>query len=179
MVTRMTEQKGFDLVERMLDELMQYNDMQFFMLGSGDKEYESFMREAEARYKGRLCAYIGYNEELSHRVYAGADFLLMPSRFEPCGLSQMIAMRYGAVPIVRSTGGLADTVRSCQVGQEDGTGYLFGDYDAGAMLSVIGQATGLYRGDRAGFDTVRYRGMTADFSWGRSAAAYRHIYENL
>ena len=77
----------------MLDELMQYNDMQFFMLGSGDKEYESFMREAEARYKGRLCAYIGYNEELSHCVYAGADFLLMPSRFEPCGLSQMIAMR--------------------------------------------------------------------------------------
>ena len=85
----------------------------------------------------------------------------------------------GAVPVVRSTGGLADTVRSCQVGQEDGTGYLFGDYDAGAMLSVIGQATGLYRGDRTGFDTVRYRGMTADFSWGRSAAAYRHIYENL
>ena len=88
-------------------------------------------------------------------------------------------MAAGCQFVVRSTGGLADTVRSCQVGQEDGTGYLFGDYDAGAMLSVIGQATGLYRGDRTGFDTVRYRGMTADFSWGRSAAAYRHIYENL
>ena len=80
MVTRMTEQKGFDLVERMLDELMQYNDMQFFMLGSGDKDYEDFMRNSETRYKGRLCAFIGYNEELSHRVYAGADFLLMPAR---------------------------------------------------------------------------------------------------
>ena len=91
----------------------------------------------------------------------------------------MIAMRYGAVPIVRRTGGLADTVKSCQVGQEDGTGYLFESYDAGAMLDVIGQATGLYRGDRAGFDTVRRRGMTADFSWARSAGDYRRIYGNL
>ena len=94
-------------------------------------------------------------------------------------LSQMIAMRYGAVPIVRRTGGLADTVKSCQVGQEDGTGYLFESYDAGAMLDVIGQATGLYRGDRKGFDTVRRRGMTADFSWARSAGEYRRIYGNL
>lgn len=125
MVTRMTEQKGFDLVERMLDELMQYNDMQFFMLGSGDKEYESFMREAEARYKGRLCAYIGYNEELSHRVYAGADFLLMPSRFEPCGLSQMIAMRYGTLPIVRETGGLKDSVKPYNKFTGEGTRLLF------------------------------------------------------
>ena len=105
--------------------------------------------------------------------------MLFRSRSEPCGLSQMIAMRYGAVPIVRRTGGLADTVRSCQVGQEDGTGYLFERYDAGAMLDVVGQATGLYRGDRAGFDTVRRRGMTADFSWARSAGEYRHIYEKL
>ena len=103
----------------------------------------------------------------------------MPSKSEPCGLSQMIAMRYGAVPIVRRTGGLADSVRSCQVGQEDGTGYLFEAYDAGAMLSVIGQATGLYRGDRAGFDAVRRRGMIADFSWTRSARIYHDIYSKL
>ena len=113
------------------------------------------------------------------QIYAGADLFLMPSKSEPCGLSQMIAMRYGAVPIVRRTGGLADTVKSCQVGQEDGTGYLFESYDAGAMLDVIGQATGLYRGDRKGFDTVRHRGMTADFSWARSAGEYRRIYGNL
>ena len=150
-----------------------------YMLGTGDRGYEDFFRWKAGQYPGRVSAQILYAEDLSRRVYAAADLFLMPSRSEPCGLSQMIAMRYGAVPIVRSTGGLADTVRSCQVGQEDGTGYLFGDYDAGAMLSVIGQATGLYRGDRTGFDTVRYRGMTADFSWGRSAAAYRHIYENL
>ena len=152
---------------------------QFVVLGTGDGQYEDFFRWKAGQYPGRLSAQILYAEDLSRRIYAAADLFLMPSRSEPCGLSQMIAMRYGAVPIVRRTGGLADTVRSCQVGQEDGTGYLFGDYDAGAMLSVIGQATGLYRGDRAGFDTVRYRGMTADFSWGRSAAAYRHIYENL
>ena len=149
------------------------------VLGSGDAGYEEFFRRTAERYPGRIAVRLGYNEALSMAIYAGADLFLMPSRSEPCGLSQMIAMRYGAVPIVRRTGGLADSVHSCQVGQPDGTGYLFEDYDAGAMLSVIGQATGLYRGDRTGFDTVRYRGMTADFSWGRSAAAYRHNYEKL
>ena len=178
MVTRLVGHKGLDLVQQAMDGIMA-TGCQFVVLGTGDRGYEDFFRWKAGQYPGRLSAQILYAEDLSRRVYAAADLFLMPSRSEPCGLSQMIAMRYGAVPIVRSTGGLADTVRSCQVGQEDGTGYLFGDYDAGAMLSVIGQATGLYRGDRTGFDTVRYRGMTADFSWGRSAAAYRHIYENL
>ena len=103
MVTRLTKQKGFDLVERVLDEMMGF-DICFLLLGSGDKAYESFMRDAENRHRGRVCSYIGYNEELSHRIYAGADMLLMPSLFEPCGLSQMIAMRYGTLPIVRETG---------------------------------------------------------------------------
>ena len=178
MVTRLVGHKGLDLVQEAMDGIMA-TGCQFVVLGTGEWRYEDFFRQKAWQYGGRLSAQLAYSEALSRRIYAAADLFLMPSRSEPCGLSQMIAMRYGAVPIVRSTGGLADTVRSCQVGQEDGTGYLFGDYDAGAMLSVIGQATGLYRGDRAGFDTVRYRGMTADFSWGRSAAAYRHIYENL
>ena len=178
MVTRLVGHKGLDLVQQAMDGIMA-TGCQFVVLGTGDRGYEDFFRWKAGQYPGRVSAQILYAEDLSRRVYAAADLFLMPSRSEPCGLSQMIAMRYGAVPIVRSTGGLADTVRSCQVGQEDGTGYLFGDYDAGAMLSVIGQATGLYRGDRTGFDTVRYRGMTADFSWDRSAAAYRHIYENL
>ena len=178
MVSRLVSHKGLDLVCETLDYFME-KDMQLVVLGKGDGKYESFFSWAQAKYPGRVAVHLGYSESLAMQIYAGADLFLMPSKSEPCGLSQMIAMRYGAVPIVRSTGGLADTVRSCQVGQEDGTGYLFGDYDTGAMLSVIGQATGLYRGDRTGFDTVRYRGMTADFSWGRSAAAYRHIYENL
>ena len=178
MVTRLVGHKGLDLVQEAMDGIMA-TGCQFVVLGTGEWRYEDFFRQKAWQYGGRFSAQLAYSEALSRRIYAAADLFLMPSRSEPCGLSQMIAMRYGAVPIVRSTGGLADTVRSCQVGQEDGTGYLFGDYDAGAMLSVIGQATGLYRGDRTGFDTVRYRGMTADFSWGRSAAAYRHIYENL
>ena len=178
MVTRLVGHKGLDLVQQAMDGIMA-TGCQFVVLGTGDRGYEDFFRWKAGQYPGRVSAQILYAEDLSRRVYAAADLFLMPSRSEPCGLSQMIAMRYGAVPIVRRTGGLADTVKSCQVGQEDGTGYLFESYDAGAMLDVIGQATGLYRGDRKGFDTVRHRGMTADFSWARSAGEYRRIYGNL
>ena len=178
MVTRLVGHKGLDLVQSAMDGIMA-TGCQFVVLGTGEWRYEDFFRQKAWQYGGRMSAQLAYSEELSRRIYAAADLFLMPSRSEPCGLSQMIAMRYGAVPIVRRTGGLADTVRSCQVGQEDGTGYLFESYDAGAMLDVIGQATGLYRGDRAGFDTVRRRGMTADFTWGSSAEAYRRIYANL
>ena len=178
MVTRLVGHKGLDLVQEAMDGIMA-TGCQFVLLGTGEWRYEDFFRQKAWQYGGRLSAQLAYSEALSRRIYAAADLFLMPSRSEPCGLSQMIAMRYGAVPIVRRTGGLADTVKSCQVGQEDGTGYLFESYEAGAMLDVIGQATGLYRGDRNGFDTVRRRGMTADFTWDRSAVAYRQIYANL
>lgn len=175
MVTRMTEQKGFDLVECMLDELMLYNDMQFFLLGSGDKEYEKFMRDAEKRYKGRLCAYIGYNEELSHRVYAGADFLLMPSRFEPCGLSQMIAMRYGTLPIVRETGGLKDSVKPYNKYTGEGTGFSFADFNAHEMKDAIMLALDCYRSPDVMSSLVR-QAMEADFSFDRSSEEYAMLY---
>ena len=178
MVTRLVGHKGLDLVQEAMDGIMA-TGCQFVVLGTGEWRYEDFFRQKSWQYGGRLSAQLTYSEGLSRRIYAAADLFLMPSRSEPCGLSQMIAMRYGAVPIVRRTGGLADTVRSCQVGQADGTGYLFERYDAGAMLDVIGQATGLYRGDRSGFNAVRYRGMTADFTWDKSAGAYRQIYANL
>ena len=177
-VSRLVGHKGLDIVEQGLDGIMA-TGCQLVVLGKGDSRFEDFFRGKAWEYGGRLSAQITYAEDLARRVYAGCDLFLMPSRSEPCGLSQMIAMRYGAIPIVRRTGGLADTVKSCQVGQEDGTGYLFESYDAGAMLDVIGQATGLYRGDRKGFNTVRRRGMTADFSWARSAGEYRRIYGNL
>ena len=178
MVTRLVGHKGLDLVQEAMDGIMA-TGCQFVVLGTGEWRYEDLFRQKAWQYGGRLSAQLAYSEVLSRRIYAAADLFLMPSRSEPCGLSQMIAMRYGAVPIVRCTGGLADTVKSCQVGQEDGTGYLFESYEAGAMLDVIGQATGLYRGDRSGFNAVRYRGMTADFTWDRSAGAYRQIYANL
>ena len=175
MVTRMTEQKGFDLVMHMIDELMQYNDMQFLLLGSGDKEYEDFMREAENRYKGRLCSYIGYNEQLAHRVYAGADFLLMPSRFEPCGLSQMIAMRYGTLPIVRETGGLKDSVMPYNQYTGEGTGFSFADFNAHQMKDVMLLAMDCYRKPEVMKGLVRHA-MEADFSFSRSAEEYAKLY---
>ena len=177
-VSRLVGHKGIDLICESLDTIMQ-TGCQLVVQGSGEKQYEDFFRFAENRYKGRLCAYIGYNEDLAHRIYAGSDLFLMPSRSEPCGLSQMIAMRYGAVPIVRQTGGLADTVRSCQAGQEDGNGFVFADYSAFDMQYVISQAVDLYRSDLHGFRRVQKRGMTDDFSWNVSAGAYERLYENI
>ncbi len=175
MVTRMTEQKGFSLVERMIDELMQYNDMQFMLLGSGDKVFEDFMRGTENRYKGRLCAYIGYNEELSHMVYAGADFLLMPSRFEPCGLSQMIAMRYGTLPIVRETGGLRDSVIPYNKYTGEGTGFSFTEFNAHRMKDAIMLALDCYRKPEVMNSLVR-QAMEADLSFSKSSEEYARLY---
>ena len=178
MVSRLVGHKGIDLICESLDNIM-HTGCQLVLQGSGEEQYESFFRYAENRYKGRLCAYIGYNEDLAHRIYAGSDLFLMPSRSEPCGLSQMIAMRYGAVPIVRQTGGLADTVRSCQMGQEDGNGCVFANYSACDMQYVISQAVELYRSDLHGFRRVQRCGMTDDFSWNVSAGAYEALYENI
>ena len=145
MVTRMTEQKGFDLVVCVLDDMMCREDMQFMLLGTGDERFEKFMAAAEKRYPGKLCAYIGYKEELSHLVYAGSDFFLMPSRFEPCGLSQMIAMRYGTVPVVRETGGLRDTVTPYNRFPEKGDGFSFVDCDAWEMRDAMRLAMACYK----------------------------------
>jgi starch synthase len=175
MVTRMTEQKGFDLVLRMLDELMEYNDMQFVLLGSGDEKYESFMRAAEGRYRGRLCAFIGYSDELSHLVYAGSDFYLMPSRFEPCGLSQMIAMRYGSLPIVRETGGLADTVTPYNKFDGTGDGFSFHNFNAHEMKDAVLLALDAYR-DRDAMNGLIRRAMEADFGFEKSAEEYARLY---
>lgn len=175
MVTRMTEQKGFDLVMRMLDELMQYNDMQFVLLGTGDRKYEDFMRSAESRYAGRLCAYIGYSDELSHLFYAGSDFFLMPSRFEPCGLSQMIAMRYGSLPIVRETGGLRDTVTPYNKYEGTGDGFSFRDFNAHEMKAAVQEALQAYCEPSAMTGLIR-AAMEADFGFDKSAEEYAKLY---
>ena len=175
MVTRMTEQKGFDLIERMLDELMLYNDMQFMLLGTGDRRYEDFMRLAEKRYPGRLCAYIGYSEELSHLVYAGGDFYLMPSRFEPCGLSQMIAMRYGTLPIVRETGGLRDSVKPYNRYTGEGTGFSFANFNAHEMKDAVLLALDCYRSPEV-MRSLRRQAMEADFGFDGSACEYARLY---
>lgn len=176
MVTRMTPQKGFDLVQCVLDELMDSEDMAFVLLGTGNAEYEDFMRSAEWRHKGRLCAYIGYDEALSHRVYAGSDFLLMPSSFEPCGLSQMIAMRYGTLPIVRETGGLRDSVQPYNRFTGEGTGFSFANFNAYELADTIRRALALYHDDHDAYCRVQRQAMSQDFSFTRSAEDYAHLY---
>ena len=177
MVTRMTEQKGFDLVTCVLDDLMR-EDVQFILLGTGDAKFENFMREAENRYKGRLCAYIGYSEATAHKIYAGSDFFLMPSRFEPCGLSQMIAMRYGTVPIVRETGGLRDTVQPYNQFTGEGNGFSFANFDAWEMRGTIGTALACYRDEKIMNGLIR-SAMEADFGFERSAEEYAKLYIKL
>ena len=177
-VSRLVSHKGMDLVCEVLDGIVA-TGAQLVVLGKGDYAYEEFFRQAQAHFPGQVSAQIAYSEELSRRIYSGADLFLMPSKSEPCGLSQMIAMRYGTVPIVRQTGGLADTVRSCQLGQEDGNGYVFANYNAYDMLYTIQQAVELYRTSREDFAKVQYRGMTDDFSWDASARAYRDIYASI
>ncbi len=178
MVTRMTKQKGFDLVERVLDEMMGF-DICFLLLGSGDKTYEKFMRDAENRHRGRICSYIGYNEELSHRIYAGADMLLMPSLFEPCGLSQMIAMRYGTLPIVRETGGLKDSVIPYNQYTGEGTGFSFANYNAHEMKRAVECAVGLYRDYHDIWEGLMRNAMGMDFGFERSAEEYARLYIDL
>ena len=177
-VSRLVGHKGIDLICESLDAIMS-TGCQLAVLGSGEGHYEDFFRYAQGKYPGRICAWIGYNEALARRIYAGSDLFLMPSRSEPCGLSQMIAMRYGALPIVRQTGGLNDTVRSCQLGQEDGTGFVFADYNAFDMQYVIRQAVDLYAMDHKRFAAVQQNAMTTDFSWGASARAYEALYRRI
>lgn len=175
MVTRMTEQKGFDLVMHVLDDMMRGEDMQFMLLGSGDAKFENFMREAENRWKGRLCAYIGYSEPLSHLVYAASDFFLMPSRFEPCGLSQMIAMRYGSLPIVRETGGLRDTVTPYNQFTGEGNGFSFQNFDAWEMRTAVHNALRCYNNDEVMHGLIS-SAMQADFGFEVSAQEYARLY---
>ena len=175
MVTRMTEQKGFDLVACVLDDLMSREDMQFMLLGTGDERFENFMRAAEYRYRGRLCSFIGYSEPLSHLVYAGADFLVMPSRFEPCGLSQMIAMRYGTLPIVRETGGLKDTVKPYNQFTGEGNGFSFANYDAWELRDAMRKAIECYYKSDVMNGLIR-SAMEADFGFDRSAEEYARLY---
>ena len=178
MVMRMTEQKGFDLVMQKLDAIMACGDMQFVLLGSGDAKYENFMRSAVERYPGRVGVFLGYNENLAHLVYAGSDFMLMPSRFEPCGLSQMIAMRYGCLPIVRETGGLKDSVIPYNRYTGEGDGFSFMNFDSDDMYNVLRYAVETYSDKKAMNGLIR-SAMKKDFSFTKSAVEYIKLYISM
>ena len=177
MVGRLTPQKGIDLVQCVLDEIMADN-LRLVVLGSGDAAYEDFLRGAEERHKGRLCSYIGFNGPLSHRIYAGADLFLMPSLFEPCGISQMIAMRYGTLPIVRETGGLKDTVEPYNEYTGGGNGFSFANYNAHEMLGCIRYALSTWR-DKDARRALMKQAMATDFGFERCARSYADLYLGL
>lgn len=178
MVTRLTRQKGMDLVTYALDRILS-GGVQVAVLGTGDTEYENALRYFEGKYPGTMAARIQFDPALSQRMYAGADLFLMPSLFEPCGLSQMIAMRYGTLPIVRETGGLKDTVipYNCYTGE--GTGFSFAHFNGEEMADAVFRAARLFWDDHAAFNGLVENAMRADFSWKRSAKAYIAVYHNL
>ncbi|MBQ3519469.1 MAG: glycogen synthase GlgA [Clostridia bacterium] len=174
--SRLVSHKGFDLVKAVLEELLCTENVQFAVLGSGDWEYESFMRDMADRYPDKLAFRCGFIPTLAKRIYAGTDIFLMPSKSEPCGLSQMIALRYGSIPIVRETGGLKDSVFDSGLGE--GNGFTFANYNAHDMLHCIRRAIGGYA-DSEGWAILRKRAMECDYSWKRSANDYIRLYKSL
>ena len=176
MVTRLVSHKGLDLVKAALDQIMTEEDIQFVILGSGDWEYESFFRSMQGKYPGRISACHGFIPELSRKIYAGADMFLMPSKAEPCGLSQMIALRYGAIPIVREVGGLRDSIQDSGTGE--GNGFTFKNYDAMDMINCIRRAIAGYW-QRDSWKILIKRAMECDNSWVRSATEYINLYREV
>ena len=176
-ISRLVQQKGFDLIEYMMPELMDL-DLQIIVLGTGDKRYEDYFRWAQSQYPGRVSANICYDPVLAQRIYAGSDMFLMPSLFEPCGLSQLFGMRYGTVPIVRETGGLKDTVIPYNKYTGEGTGFTFANYNAHEMKDAVVRALEVYR-DREKWMKLVKSCMSQDFSWDRSALQYMQLYNMI
>lgn len=178
MVSRLASHKGFDLVRHVLEEIIMKNDVQFVLLGTGETALEEFFKDLEMRYPEKVCIKLEYNKVLSKKFYAGADMFLMPSKSEPCGLSQMIASRYGTVPIVRECGGLADTIRAYNEYDGSGNGFSFRNYNAHEMMKVIDYALALYS-DKSKWTQLVRNVMKVDFSWNVSAKKYIDIYSAL
>ncbi len=178
LISRLTDQKGLDLVNAIFPELLDGNT-QVVILGTGDARYEDAFRYYEGANKGTVCSYIAYDESLAHQIYAGADALLVPSLFEPCGLTQLIAMRYGTVPIVRETGGLKDTVQPYNEYTDDGNGFTFDRYEAGLLLDAVIRAKTVFFTERERWDEIVVRDMEKDVSWANSAKQYRELYLQL
>ena len=178
LISRLTDQKGLDLVDFILPELIDGNT-QIVVLGTGDARYENSFRYYEDKFRGSVCSNIMYDEGRAHQIYAGADALLVPSLFEPCGLTQLIAMRYGTVPIVRETGGLKDTVLPYNEFTNDGNGFTFDRYEAWLLLDAINRAKTLYFTGRERWDEMVIRDMNKDVSWENSARQYRQLYMEL
>lgn len=177
-VSRLTDQKGFDLISYLMDEMCQ-DDIQFVILGTGDERYENMFRHFAWKYSKKVSANIYYSDPLSHKIYAACDAFLMPSLFEPCGLSQLMSLRYGTLPIVRETGGLKDTVEPYNEYEGTGTGFSFRNYNAHEMMGTVRYAERIYREHRADWNKMVERAMNKDFSWNHSAKQYVALYDKM
>lgn len=177
MISRLANQKGFDILAGAMESLMD-NDIQFVLLGTGEKEYEHMFRYYESRWKGRFCSCIMFDDVLAQRIYASGDIFLMPSRFEPCGLGQMFSLRYGTVPVVRRTGGLADTVSHFDPATGEGNGFLFDTYDSGGIIWAVGEALKTYA-DAQSWNKLVKNCMETKLSWEDSAKKYIELYNEM
>ncbi len=177
-VSRLVDSKGFDLIERVMPEMFDLG-VQMVVLGTGDYHYENLFKYYAQRFPTRMKVFVEFNATLAQRIYAGSDLFLMPSRFEPCGLGQLIALRYGSIPIVRETGGLKDTVIPYNRFTGEGTGFTFSNYNAHEMLEQIQDAAALYRDNQEAWYALVQQAMSADHSWKRSAHLYLELYREL
>lgn len=175
MITRLVDQKGFDLVADSFDQLMKLN-LQMIILGAGEEKYQNFLTKMKKKYPDRLIIHIGYDENLAHLIEAGSDIFLMPSKYEPCGLNQMYSLIYGTIPVVRNTGGLSDTVDDYK--KKNGNGFLFDKYDSKEMIKTIKTALEVYKDKDKWYELIR-NGMAHDFSWKASAKKYTALYKKI
>jgi starch synthase len=178
MVTRLTWQKGLELVEQVMPALLAERDFSLVVLGNGEADYENYFHWLQSAYPGRVAFYCGFNNQLAHKVEAGSDMFLMPSRYEPCGLNQMYSLRYGTVPIVRATGGLADSVQQYDYETGQGTGVVFRDFDAGGLAWALNYAMDLYQNKKDWKKVVR-NGMSQDYSWKQQGRIYEELFSAL
>ena len=175
-ISRLVDEKGLDLIQPIVETMLRNLDVQFVLLGTGEERYHRFFLDLAQRHPGRTAIFLTFNASLARRIYAGSDIFLMPSRFEPCGLSQMIAMRYGSVPLVRAVGGLADTVRNFDPATDEGTGFVFEPYEGMALYTALVRAVETYRHPDV-WRRLQEHGMQQDFSWQASARQYVELYQ--
>jgi len=177
-VSRLTAQKGFELIAGALPDVLEARDSRFTVLGSGEAKYEEFFTALQRRFPGKVAFHRGFSNELAHLIEAGADLFVMPSRYEPCGLNQLYSLRYGTVPVVRHTGGLADTVEPWDPATGTGTGFVFEHFTPQGLAWALGQALDTYA-DRKAWRKLQMNGMARDFSWHHQAAEYVALYRGL
>jgi len=176
MVSRLTEQKGIDIITKAIPAMMMQTNANFVLMGSGSSHYEAVIQDLRNQYPDRVFCYLGYSEKMAHMVEAGSDIFLMPSRYEPCGLNQMYSLRYGTLPIVTNTGGLADTVVDASDGNSEANGFVMNSSDINTLLDTMHRAVDAYK-DKLGWKTLQQTAMNKDFSWKVSAEQYLELYK--